>query len=173
MHRDTHTQSHQEGCYIAALCMVSWYECAALCAAAHRLLQKPCRSGMQPGQEVITRKGKSQKEKADHSCSSVVLTAVTWAGLCAPARSIAAAADQNLIFTQSPVVPQVRCISAQNLMASLSLVKTPRHWNVHHTPTLLQTQTARSTLLCESWKVPFEKQNLLGKWLDQAEQKEN
>lgn len=153
--------------------MVSWYECVALCAAACRLLQEPCRSGMQPGQEVITRKGKSQKEKADHSRSSVVLTAITWAGPCTPARTIAAATDQNLVFTQSPVVPQVRCISAQNLMAILSLVKIPMHWNVYHTPTLLQTQTARSMLLCESWKVPFEKQNLLGKWLDQAGQKEN
>lgn len=114
--------------------MVSWYECVALCAAARRLLQEPRRSGMLPGQEVITKKGKSQKEKADHSCSSALLTAIGWAGLCTPARSIAAAADRNLVFTSRPVVPQVRCVSTQNLMAILSLVEKPNALKPSHSP---------------------------------------
>jgi len=80
---------------------------------------------MQPGQEVITKQGKSQKEKADHSCSSALPTAFDWAGLHTPARSTAAAADRNLVFTGRPAVPQARCISSQNLMAVLSLAKKP------------------------------------------------
>lgn len=67
----------------------------------------------------------SKKEKANHSWSSALVTAIGWAGLCATAHSTAAAADSNFGFTGSPVVLQVRGISAQKLMAALSLVKKP------------------------------------------------
>lgn len=57
---------------------------------------QPHMSGMQPGQEVIAKKkGKSQKEKADHSCSSS-------AGLHTPACS---SADRKCILKGRLMVP--------------------------------------------------------------------
>lgn len=102
----------------------------------------------------------AKKEKADHSCSSALVTAIGWAGLCATARSTAAAAGPNFGFTARPAVLQVRGISAQKLMATLSPVKKPNALKPGPSPPhacLLQTQTARSALLHESWKVGFEK----------------
>lgn len=63
VHRDTQRQSPQESCSIAALCIVSWYECGSLCAAAHRLWQEPCRSGMQPGQKSYRNRWNCKKRE--------------------------------------------------------------------------------------------------------------
>lgn len=157
--------------------MVSRYECVALRAAARRLLQEPCRSGMQPGQEVITKKGKSQKEKADHSCSPALLTAVARAGLHTPARSTAAAADQNLVFTGRPVVPQVRCISAQNLTAILSLVKKPRCTETGPFPTTrppsCKPRQPDPLSFVGAGKCLLKSETHQAKRFDQAEQKED